>query len=144
MIREEASGRFCISATWTGLESMTEHGGGRRERGGSNNKLCITILRSSRNFASRVSAFLGCIASLLPKSRQLADDSGRTTMKTDKHETISIPGQEPWVGLEAACNHLGISKVTMRRWIKGGHMTPKRTPGGEFRFRLSELDQLLS
>jgi excisionase family DNA binding protein len=64
-------------------------------------------------------------------------------MKTNKHKTTSGPGLEPWVGLEAAAAHLGISKVTLRRWIKDKRLTPKRTPGGEFRFRLSELDVLL-
>jgi hypothetical protein len=31
----------------------------------------------------------------------------------------------------------------MRRWIKEKKVTPKRTPTGEYRFRLSELDALL-
>ena len=64
-------------------------------------------------------------------------------MKTDDHENMSGPGRERWVGLKAAAEHLGISKVTLRRWIKDGRLTPKRTPGGEYRFRISELDTLL-
>jgi excisionase family DNA binding protein len=64
-------------------------------------------------------------------------------MKKKQDETTSGPGLEPWVGLEVAATHLGISKVTLRRWIKDRRLSPKRTPGGEFRFRLSELDELL-
>ena len=50
---------------------------------------------------------------------------------------------EPWVAIESACKHLGISIPTMRRWIRDGHVKPKRTPSGQYRFRLSQLDALL-
>jgi excisionase family DNA binding protein len=65
-------------------------------------------------------------------------------MKPSQKKNESARQREPWVSLADACQYLGISKVTMRRWIKEGHMIePKRTPGGEFRFRISELDDLL-
>lgn len=60
--------------------------------------------------------------------------------------TSSIPSLadfEPWIGTTTACRHLGISALTLRRWIKSGRLKPKRTPTGEFRFRRSELDGLL-
>jgi excisionase family DNA binding protein len=50
---------------------------------------------------------------------------------------------EPWVSIEQACQHLGISIATMRRWIRDQRVKPKRTPGGHYRFRLSQLDALL-
>jgi excisionase family DNA binding protein len=50
---------------------------------------------------------------------------------------------EPWVSIEPACQHLGISIPTMRRWIRDEHVKPKRTPSGHYRFRLSDLDLLL-
>jgi excisionase family DNA binding protein len=50
---------------------------------------------------------------------------------------------EPWVNTARACKYLHISIPTMRRWIKEKKVTPKRTPTGEYRFRLSELDALL-
>jgi predicted site-specific integrase-resolvase len=50
---------------------------------------------------------------------------------------------EPWVNTAGACKHLHISIPTMRRWIKEKRVIPKRTPTGEYRFRLSELDALL-
>lgn len=58
--------------------------------------------------------------------------------------TLNTPSAEPWVNINAACAHLGISIPTMRRWIKAGTLKPKRTPTGDYRFRISELDTLLS
>jgi excisionase family DNA binding protein len=51
--------------------------------------------------------------------------------------------QEPWINTISACKHLGISVITLRRWIKAGRVTPKRLPTGEYRFRKSELNALL-
>ena len=50
---------------------------------------------------------------------------------------------EPWVSIEPACRHLGISIPTMRRWIREEIVKPKRTPGGHFRFRITDLDKLI-
>ncbi len=58
--------------------------------------------------------------------------------------TARTSESEPWVNTANACKHLGISTPTIRRWIKVGRLKPKRTPTGEYRFRLSELDQLIS
>lgn len=55
----------------------------------------------------------------------------------------TTPDSEPWLDTTAACRHLAISAPTIRRWIKAGRIKPKRTPGGELRFRRSELDTLL-
>lgn len=60
-----------------------------------------------------------------------------------KDKTNSHGSDEPWVNTTAACQHLGISTPTIRRWIKAGRLKPKRTPTGEYRFRRSELDLLL-
>lgn len=64
-------------------------------------------------------------------------------MSTKNTATALPQATEPWVNTTAACEHLGISAPTIRRWIKDGKLKPKRTPTGEFRFRLSELDALL-
>jgi len=61
----------------------------------------------------------------------------KDTNETTESET------EPWVNIQTACKHLSIAPVTMRRWVKEERITPRRTPGGDFRFRLSELDKLL-
>jgi excisionase family DNA binding protein len=50
---------------------------------------------------------------------------------------------EPWVSIEPACRHLGISIPTMRRWIRDEIVKPKRTPGGHLRFRITDLDKLI-
>lgn len=64
-------------------------------------------------------------------------------MNSKDTTTTSGSESEPWVNTKTACLHLGVSMPTMRRWIKAGRLKPKRTPTGEYRFRRSELDQLL-
>jgi hypothetical protein len=51
---------------------------------------------------------------------------------------------EPWLNSGGACRHLGISGITLRRWVKAGYLKPKRTPTGEFRFKLSDLEKVLA
>ena len=60
-----------------------------------------------------------------------------------KDKITPIGSEEPWVNTAAACLHLGISAPTIRRWIKAGRLKPKRTLTGEYRFRRSELDELI-
>ncbi|MCX6879384.1 MAG: helix-turn-helix domain-containing protein [Verrucomicrobia bacterium] len=64
-------------------------------------------------------------------------------MNTPTTHPTPRPDPEPWIDTTAACRHLSISAPTIRRWIKAGRLTPKRTPTGELRFRRSELDTLL-
>jgi excisionase family DNA binding protein len=64
-------------------------------------------------------------------------------MNIKANTTPPSPDSEPWVNTASACRHLGISTPTIRRWIKAGRLKPKRTPTGEYRFRRSELDNLL-
>jgi len=64
-------------------------------------------------------------------------------MKSNNTNTAPRSESEPWIGTVRACRHLGISIPTIRRWIKAGKLKPKRTPTGELRFRISELDTLL-
>lgn len=52
--------------------------------------------------------------------------------------------EEPWINSYDACHHLGISIATLHRWVKSGKLKPKRTPGGVYRFRRSDLNALLS
>ena len=40
-------------------------------------------------------------------------------------------------------HHLGISTPTFRRWLKAGRVKIRRTPTGELRFRISELNKLI-
>lgn len=42
--------------------------------------------------------------------------------------------------ISEAAQRLGVSTRTIRRWAKAGHLSHARTPGGQFRFRLSDVD----
>ena len=42
-----------------------------------------------------------------------------------------------------AARHLGVSLSTVRRWSDAGHLRGYRTPGGQRRFSVEQLDQFL-
>lgn len=46
---------------------------------------------------------------------------------------------EKWSSLEEISIHLGVSKDTIRNWIKKG-VIPYRRIGKQFKFRISEVD----
>jgi len=49
------------------------------------------------------------------------------------------------LGLTAseAARHLGVSISTLRRWSDAGHLQAYRTPGGQRRFTIEQLDAFL-
>jgi excisionase family DNA binding protein len=49
------------------------------------------------------------------------------------------------LGLTAseAARHLGVSISTVRRWSDAGHLKAYRTPGGQRRFSVAQLDEFL-
>lgn len=47
---------------------------------------------------------------------------------------------ENWVNLQEIATHLGISKDTVRNWIKAGRL-PAYKAGKMYKFKLSEVDQ---
>jgi excisionase family DNA binding protein len=49
------------------------------------------------------------------------------------------------LGLTAsqAARHLGVSISTVRRWSDAGHLEGYRTPGGQRRFSVDQLDEFL-
>jgi excisionase family DNA binding protein len=51
----------------------------------------------------------------------------------------------PGLGLTAseAARHLGVSISTVRRWSDAGHLQGYRTPGGQRRFNVEQLDAFL-
>jgi excisionase family DNA binding protein len=65
-------------------------------------------------------------------------------MKTNTPTSGSNEPSDPWLNTEAACNYLSVKKLTIYRWVKAKLLKPKRTSGGELRFRRSDLDALLS
>ena len=42
-----------------------------------------------------------------------------------------------------AARHLGVSLSTVRRWSDAGHLRGYRTPGGQRRFTVEQLDSFL-
>jgi excisionase family DNA binding protein len=42
-----------------------------------------------------------------------------------------------------AASYLGVSLATVRRWSNAGHLRGSRTPGGQRRFSLEQLDAFL-
>jgi excisionase family DNA binding protein len=47
-----------------------------------------------------------------------------------------------WISLQEACERLGVSTATMRRWADAGKARMKRTLGGHRRFLASDVAQL--
>ena len=47
---------------------------------------------------------------------------------------------ERWLSLEEISNHLGVSKDTIRAWIKKGTI-PNHKVGRLYKFRVSEVDE---
>ena len=47
------------------------------------------------------------------------------------------------LSVSEAANHLGVSLSTVRRWSDSGHLIGYRTPGGQRRFTLEQLDAFL-
>ena len=43
-----------------------------------------------------------------------------------------------------AARHLGVSLSTVRRWSDSGHLVGYRTPGGQRRFTIEQLDAFLA
>ena len=43
-----------------------------------------------------------------------------------------------------AARHLGVSLSTIRRWSDSGHLRGYRTPGGQRRFTIEQLDEFLA
>jgi excisionase family DNA binding protein len=46
--------------------------------------------------------------------------------------------------VSAAARHLGVSLSTVRRWSDAGHLRGYRTPGGQRRFTVDQLDAFLA
>ncbi|NLB56015.1 MAG: helix-turn-helix domain-containing protein [Lentisphaerae bacterium] len=47
---------------------------------------------------------------------------------------------EKWSSLEEIADHLGVSKDTIRNWIKKD-VIPHRRIGKQFKFKISEVDE---
>ena len=90
---------------------------------------------SSQPQARRAKPAQSCTAGSLrgPRAVVLAD-----------HEPAP-PSPASRLGLTAsqAARHLGVSISTVRRWSDAGHLQGYRTPGGQRRFSVEQLDAFL-
>ncbi|HFU6099014.1 TPA: helix-turn-helix domain-containing protein [Listeria monocytogenes] len=54
---------------------------------------------------------------------------------------MSESGNEKWVSIEEAAEHLGIKAVTLREWVKKREGIPAHKIGKKWAFKCSELDE---
>ena len=54
------------------------------------------------------------------------------------------PGRRLGLSTSEAARHLGVSLSTIRRWSDMGHLRGYRTPGGQRRFSVEQLDAFLA
>ena len=60
----------------------------------------------------------------------------------DSPEKDAIPART-WLGLSLAARHLGVHYTTLRRWADAGEVPCLRTPGGQRRFAVSDLEHFV-
>jgi excisionase family DNA binding protein len=51
---------------------------------------------------------------------------------------------QDWVPLGEGARRLGVSEGTLRRWADNGRLPVFRTPTGQRRFKIADLDELMS
>ena len=78
------------------------------------------------------------------KLRKAARALGRVRRVTVNGGMSSLPSPSR-LGLTTsqAAHHLGVSLNTIRRWSDSGHLVGYRTPGGQRRFTVEQLDKFL-
>ncbi|WP_375337057.1 helix-turn-helix domain-containing protein [Conexibacter sp. W3-3-2] len=57
---------------------------------------------------------------------------------------LVYPPSARHLSVSAAAAYLGVSTTTVRRWDNAGELVSYRTPGGQRRFEVSELDRFLA
>ena len=66
-------------------------------------------------------------------------------MSTPTHPAAEAPvGRRLGLSTSEAARHLGVSLSTIRRWSDMGHLRGYRTPGGQRRFSIEQLDAFLA
>jgi len=59
-----------------------------------------------------------------------------------EQNTVERITEEKWVNISDVAEHLGVSQDTIRNWLKSGKL-PTYKAGKQYKFRLSEIDQML-
>src|SRR4051812_39363839 len=61
-----------------------------------------------------------------------------------KPDSEAAVGRRLGLSTSEAARHLGVSLSTIRRWSDLGHLRGYRTPGGQRRFSVEQLDDFLA
>jgi len=56
----------------------------------------------------------------------------------------TVPTSRLGLSTSEAARHLGVSLSTIRRWSDMGHLRGYRTPGGQRRFSIEQLDEFIA
>jgi excisionase family DNA binding protein len=65
------------------------------------------------------------------------------TPPTHQRSEVSV-GRRLGLSTSEAARHLGVSLSTIRRWSDMGHLRGYRTPGGQRRFSVEQLDAFIA
>ena len=81
------------------------------------------------------------MANLRKAARGLLEAVRAVVLETMSRTTE--PGSRLGLTASEAARHLGVSISTVRRWSDAGHLQGYRTPGGQRRFSVEQLDAFL-
>lgn len=70
-------------------------------------------------------------------------ESDTSSARRRGERTDGAKPRDEMVSLGAACRMLGVSHNTLRRWDRRGLISTERTPGGQRRFPVAEIQRLL-
>jgi excisionase family DNA binding protein len=81
-----------------------------------------------------------------PKPAQSRSDHHARPFGIEHFHTMTRTAHTSRLGLTTseAARHLGVSLSTVRRWSDMGYLRGYRTPGGQRRFPVTELDEFVS
>src|SRR5437588_1372820 len=79
------------------------------------------------------------------RRRKAAQTAVKETMTSPTHNgSAASTGRRLGLSTSEAARHLGVSLSTIRRWSDMGHLRGYRTPGGQRRFSVEQLDAFLA